>query len=287
MDKIDFFGGLHGNFLELVINCFIYQLDFDLSTPQFLENGACHLKGKNQQYRPVIRCWHYTMYQTPFDNNDRVVRILLSNSTMLPGFVNSFLRGGNQVFDIDDLEIDTSNKLKQLPKAALFLKNLETNFGKRDSYPRSVLRNHFYSMFDVPEYGIDLYNKFTPGKYQCYEFSFDAFFNQGNFYSELNRTAQFLNLNFYPDSRLSTLYQEFLARNQGYHSQLKCQKILDAILNRESCKIKLNIIEEAWINFRIAEIFRCYDLPDLIQDQYPTDTRQIGELVYNWKSADY
>ena len=47
MQKIDFFGGLHGNFLELVVNVAINQTGYDISKPQFTEDGACHLKNND------------------------------------------------------------------------------------------------------------------------------------------------------------------------------------------------------------------------------------------------
>jgi hypothetical protein len=40
MQKIDFFGGLHGNFLELVVNISINQNGYDISKPQYTPYGS-------------------------------------------------------------------------------------------------------------------------------------------------------------------------------------------------------------------------------------------------------
>jgi hypothetical protein len=48
-----------------------------------------------------------------------------------------------------------------------------------------------------------------------------------------------------------------------------------------------NLVEQAWINYRIAQIFRCYDHPLLTSEEYPTNTMQITNAVYNWKKNDY
>jgi hypothetical protein len=106
--------------------------------------------------------------------------------------------------------------------------------------------------------------------------------------SILTRTLDIvIDKNFYPTPDLAKLHSEFLKCNQGYHSEIKCKEIWQAILQGHSMKIKLNLLEEAWINHQVAMCFRCYDLPLLMQDNYPTDTLDISQAIFEWKSKDY
>jgi hypothetical protein len=288
MDKIDYFGGLHGHYLELVVNVFIWQNGFDINQPMFTDTGACHVKNNCSDYNRIVGAMHFSHHNIPFDSNDRVVRIVPLQKDMLIAVSNSFLRAGDQVFDLDNFEIDTINKLNQMPKAQPFLNQIIKDFGKKSVYPRAQMRNYFYSMFESTEYGLDMYSAFDPTTpNNIHVFPFGAFFDAGQFYLELNKIANFQNLNFYPTVQLSKLHQEFLKVNQGYHSQIKCNQVLEDILAGKNTPIKLNIIEEAWIAHQLVNIFRCYDLPILVQDQFPTNTKELADAVFTWKSSDY
>jgi hypothetical protein len=287
--KIDFFGGLHGNFLELVVNVAINQNGYDISKPQFTEDGACHLKNRNPTYKKMIFAEHYSYYNRPFNVSDNVIQIVPTVDDLLIGFTNSFLRAGEQKFDIDNLEIDTINKLENLylSKGANFKNTLINDYGIKTNYPRSAIRNYFYSMLGDHDNGLGMFTNFNNTPTNIHHFPFKAFFNIQQFYQELNKIAKFLGLNFYPTIELAKLYNDFIKHNQGYHSELKCKEIWHAILLGKSMHISPNLIEEAWINYQIATCFRCYDLPLLIQDQYPSDTLTISQAVFKWKSQDY
>jgi len=288
MHKIDFFGGLHGNYLELLANVFIYQNHYDLTKPLFNEVGACHLKEHDPTYQKYIQAHHWSHFQIPFNSDDVVVRIVLDHEDMLIAVINSFYRAGDQVFDLETLEKDTINKLKKLPKADKFLDTLIKDFGIKIDYPRSLLRNYFYSMFDSYEHGLGMYIDFDPTIPKWHNFPFRAFFDLRTLCVELNSMSKFLGLNFYPTQQISVVHQEFLRLNQGITIELRSRQIFDDIMSGKNSKIeKLTLPEEAWISWQIAKIFRCYDLPILNQDSFPNNTRDISLAVYDWKSKDY
>jgi len=202
--------------------------------------------------------------------------------------INSFYRAGDQVFDLGTLEKDTINKLKKLPKADKWLDTLIKDFGIKIDYPRSLLRNYFYSMFDSYEHGLGMYIDFDPTIPKWHNFPFRAFFDLRTLCVELNSMSKFLGLNFYPTQQISVVHQEFLRLNQGITIELRSRQIFDDIMSGKNSKIeKLTLPEEAWISWQIAKIFRCYDLPILNQDNFPDNTRDISLAVYDWKSKDY
>lgn len=288
MKKIDFFGGLHGNYLELVLNVFIEQVDYDfMSTAQFTETGACHLKDIDSRYHKSIVARHWSYDRIPFDKNDQVIRITIKDDHMLIGVTNSILRAGDQTIDIEYLEHDTLSKLKTGCKYAGDIATIIQEHGIQQDYPRSALRNYFYSKFTIPEHGVDLYNCFDldiPNN--NFKFDFFSFFNINTFYKELNNIAYWLNVNFYPTTDLYKLHCEFLENNQGWHSYLKCQDVLNSIFSGRSLEFSCNILEEAWINCVIAKTTRCYALPLLEDDCYPTNTKTISDALFAWKASD-
>jgi hypothetical protein len=287
MQKIDFFGGLHGNFLELVVNVAINQNRYDISKPQFNNEGACHLKHDDPSYSKMMTADHYSFNKIPFSSNDQVIRIVPTSDDLLIGLTNSFLRAGEQGVDLNCLEKDTVNKLSKLTKTVNFKNTLISDYGNRIDYPRSGIRNYFYSMLSEHNNGLEMITNFDTSVSQAYHFPFRAFFEIGHFYQELNSISKFLGLNFYPSIDLGKLHSDFIKCNQGFHSELKCKQIWQAILLGKSIDMELNLIEEAWINCQVAKCFRCYDHPLLIQDHYPTNTLEISHAIFAWKAKDY
>jgi len=287
MEKIDFFGGTHGHFLELMINLFIYQIEFNEEN-FFTENGTCHTMNKNLSYRPKIKCHHYSYFnKIPFNFNDLVIEIHCNDDFMLPALVNSVTRAGDQIINLSNLEIDTIKKLSHLPKAAGLLTNLSDHYGSQQHYPRSAIRNDFYSKFNIPEYGVDLFNTFNHiGKKLIFPFS--AFFDYEELCLNLNKCAFFLGMNFYPTARTYQIWKKFIQVNQGYYSHKRCKKAMYAILAGDSMNISdFDVVEEAWLLNQVTRIFRCFDHPLLITDQFVSDTKDFSKIIYAWKGGDY
>lgn len=287
MDKIDFFGGCHGNFLEVVLDMFVYNNDTMKGEPLFNNSGAAHLKGNNTNYVPMIRAKHYSYNSVPFNDEDKVIEIHCCEEYRLAALTNALLRAGNQKVDIDNLHKNTIAKLKAVPKAYIDLKDIIEEHGIQENYHKQILRNYFYSKFEYCNYGISMWNTFNH-KGQKYVFPLSAFYNLEQFYYHLNQCAYFLDLNFYPTTETAKTWHEFIIRNQGYQSQQKCDKIIKSILDNTQLSIeKLTLIEEAYISHRIAKLFRCYDHPLFTGESFPTSTSEISNAIYWWKSKDF
>ena len=271
--KIDFFAGAHGNFLELVVNHSIDQNPYDISKPQFTDTGACHLK-HHGEYVPITIASDWSNLKHQFTDNDYVTRIMPTQSDMLILITNSFLRSGNEHLDINHLEVDTFSKMSKLPKLSEFLKTLVQNHGESKSYARNILRHYFESMFAVPEHGIDTMINWMPAK-NSHQFDFSSFFQLDRFIKSLQDIAKFTNMEFQLTPQLIDLYDQFLEKNQGWQSHLKCNKIVESLIRKIPVTLDLNIIEEAWISYRISEIFNLYDLSCCRQDNFPATTAEI------------
>ena len=277
--KIDFWGGLHGNYLELVINHAIDQNPYDITRLQFNENGACHCKNKDLDYSPITVANHYSFFNIPFNNSDLVIRIVPAPEDMLIAVTNSFLRAGDQKIDIDNLETTTVKKIFSLPKASEFLQMLYLRYGKKEHYPRSVLRKFFYSMFDSPEHGINMMTKWQPTLHS-HDFEFKSFFSLDCFFENLQKISKFVDLEFVPSKELVDLHLEFLSRNQGYKSHQKCEIVMQSIISNQPMPLALNLLEEAWINYRISKSFNLYDVAELELNNYPTDAKRLSEICF-------
>ena len=161
MDKIDYFGGCHGNFLEIMLEIFVYDNQAMLGKNLFNSNGACHEKNLNKNYQPAIIAKHFSYNQIPFADTDKVIEIHVESDYMLIALTNSLLRAGDEVLDISNLHEDTIQKLLALPKARGLHDTLIAEHGRHKNYPRQVLRNYFYSKFDNPKFGVELFNTFN------------------------------------------------------------------------------------------------------------------------------
>lgn len=289
MIKIDFFGGLHGNFLELMLNLGFFPSTIDLNHQMFDANGACHVKDFLPDYQPTIKCGHWSWDQIPFAPDDKVVRIRPDHQSMLIAVTNTYLRTAGRSLDIDNLEIDTIAKLERVKhdkKTTPFLETLISEHGVQKDYARSILRNYFYSMFSTPKFGLDVYSVFDPETPSYHEFPFRSFFNTTDFFMELSKIGSYLELPYTPTSALAQLHQEFLRSNQGHHSKTKCDRIIEHILSGQLMPIQCNLVEEAWINHVLTVAFNCVYLEALWQDQYPSNTELIHHAIVEWRTEN-
>ena len=276
--KIDFFGGVHGNYLELVVNHSIDQNPYDITKQQFNTHGACHNKNQDSDYVPITKAQQWSYDGHKFNHDDLVIRIVIEPTDLLIATTNSFLRAGDQLLDLNNLEQDTFKKMASLSKMKLFLDTLIQDHGIQDSYPRKILRNYFYSMFDEPQHGLNMFNSWAPVD-NYHNFRFSSFFSVVDFFEELQKIAKFVNIEFQPSSELIKLHTEFLSKNQGWQSHIKCSKIAEAIVNQENIEIDLNVIEEAWIIWKITRAFNLYDLKCLQEDCFPKETAIIIDSI--------
>lgn len=105
MIYIDFIGGSHGNFLEVICNL---AAGIETEELPFNNNGASH--NKTYLGKKLFESNHYTAFQQPLPGN-RLVAIRITENDLLPLSQISFLRAGDFGYDNNYLEKDTYNKL--------------------------------------------------------------------------------------------------------------------------------------------------------------------------------
>jgi hypothetical protein len=140
-------------------------------------------------------------------------------------------------------------------------------------------RNNWYSKFNERELYHNHYTEFTDIPNEVFEFNFFSFFSFDNFCKELNRLAFFLDQTFFPDESLVTLWEEFMQRNQGWQSYVKCGEILKNIFHNKSMDIDCTVMEQGWLNYNLAKICRIYEGTMFDSPKYPGNTKEIYKEI--------
>jgi hypothetical protein len=304
---VDFWAGSYGNFLSYVLNRFVFNVPNSDFNP-FTSFGTSHLGKINSDYQDnkIVYASHYSFNAyLDLDNVDITTRELILSSKethqliddtitltsdtgvirivvddFYPVFYNSLVRAGDTSIDVDNIEFNTLSKLEHFKFLTLKTTIIE-NLGKHIHYYRSDLRNIFYSSLYENVLGIDKYNKFLPIDNQIYHFNVGKIYDYISFIEELGKISMFVGKRGwdYKHNKLYPLWQEFIEKNQGHQSYKKCQRIIMHILAADDINFNCNILEEAYLNSFITKTFNIFDGMDCFDNQYPTNTKQLHDLI--------
>jgi len=262
MIKIDFHGSTHGHFLEYVSNVYIMQTTPSQRNIFKPPTYSAHNPDVSYFNNRIIECGHFSepIYKLNIDDKDQVIRIVLDqrdDNIFFIAFTNVMFKAGDLGFKKQILKIPDSIRNNKIE-----------------------LRKIFYSKFDEREKYANYYANFLPTLAPVFEFKIESFFSFKNFCAELTSLANFLNQTFFPDQSLYTLWTEFIARNQGWQSCLKCNQLLADIFANADKTIDCTVLEEAWINYNLSRMCKLYN-NDLLSEQelYPTNTQQVYKIV--------
>jgi hypothetical protein len=263
---VDYFGGCHGKFLELVINGWIEKVPFDKTLTFFNDIGSCHLRAND--YKPEFESFHWSYYDLPMHQDAVFVRVRVSQSNMLVAATNSFCRAGDVGLDLYHLDEDTMDKLSH-PKHRPMLEDLIKEHGASSAYPRSLLRKRFFCMLDQKELGQKHYDSFKDAEIS-WDFPFSSFFDKQEFYVELEKLAKWLEKDFFPDQDLDRIYADFIDRNQGYRSYVYCERLITKIKTGINESVHTNILEEAYVIKRLGDLQLLDPSWTLMRDRFET-----------------
>jgi hypothetical protein len=285
---INFLGGTYGHFLEYIINRFVFKIDYGNTTEHTLFNlaGASHLRDEIYIKNRKIVCTHHDfsydgidgLSNFPITPGDFVVTISLNFSDRYDFIYNQHTRAGGVNIDFDNLEINT---LEKISDQNLALKQIIIDqFGIGEIYPKQGIRNLFFSMFFDKQVAMN--RVITPNYSVSPMFSIpiDSFLDFSKFVQQIKDLAAMIDSTVEINiNELFQIWKIFDSKNISKKSKIKCAEILNAIQLGESIPVNCNIIEEAWINCNIAEIYNINREIDCFTDAYPKDTLDIRNQI--------
>jgi hypothetical protein len=267
MIAIDFAPGLHGHFLEYVINKFIFGVPSETDNI-FQSTGAAHCINWDTTYQKnkIAMRGHFSSFDNDYpDNTEKIVWIKHDQELDFVLLVNVFERCSPDAVKSNDFNIEDIKKM-----------HLESMFAK--SATARDLRGNWFDKLEAFHNG-----KITSLKHSTalplFDFDYRSFFNLPNFILELEKTACFLSMTLKYDPELANLWREFMARNLGFKLYEKSNRLLEKIIANESDEIDNDWRMHAYINYRLSKIFRLHDGVLFEQEQYPTDTKFVHDLI--------
>lgn len=270
MIALDFAPGMHGHFLEYVVNRYIF------ATPVSVENifqssGACHpinLDVKYQKLKAVHRA-HYSSFDHQYpDQTEKIIFIKHDPKFDFVLLTNTFYRCHPDSVSANDFNVED-------------IKKTHTDSMYATGNADWELRNNWYAKLQDRQHTFFLTEKKHQSVLPTFDFDFSSFFNLVDFLEELQRLSQFVNVTFKFDSSLADLWHEFKHRNLGFKMYTNCNRVLEQIYSAESHEIELDWKEQAYINTVLSSTFRMHDGPLFSHEPYPTNTKPIFQILEN------
>lgn len=262
---LDFAPGLHGHFLELVLNKYIYGIKFT-GNQIFQSTGAVHSINVDKEYQKfkVVDRGHFSSFQYSFaPSTKKVVFINYHPELDFVLLTNIYYRCHPDATNKADFNVDIIKSVHE--------KNLAEG-------SNLDLRNNWYSKLNER-----LFVERTLMKPQTtlpvYDFDYKSFFDLNNFCVELQKTAHFLEETFKFDTSLADLWHEFMQRNQGWALYQQAESILASAVSKQPMPIPDDWKLHAYLNFRLSRMFDIHDGVLYNSEKYPSTTLELLEVV--------
>tara|TARA_R110002126_G_scaffold285827_1_gene437073 strand:+ start:16 stop:852 length:837 start_codon:yes stop_codon:yes gene_type:complete len=266
MILIDFAPGLHGHFLEFVINRYLFNVEYSIDTI-FQTTGAAHLINVDPVYQKnkIVESQHYSSLSNQQRYNTQYKKIIFIKHDWKLDFVvqtNIFYRCYPDAL-----------KNKDFPAEEIIAYHL-----LRMGYGSDLkLRNNWFAK--LHERHFDAFTKQAHSNVPVFEFDFGNFFDLTKFLLELQKTAVYLEMTFKFDHSLVDLWNEFIEKNQGYRLHSLGNNLLSSAYNNLNVEIPNDWKLHAYMNYVISETFRLYDGELFESAIYPTNTQQIHKII--------
>jgi hypothetical protein len=256
---IDFWTGSHGNFLEYVINCWIFGVP--KTNHLFTHTGASHRAKADKNYREksIIVCGHYSEYNLMvLLPPEKLIRIVIEDLVGACCYqINIACRAG-----------DLSKEDQERASIPLHVRQ----------HPNLLRGNYFAKLADI-EHAYEMPNRWRFQDISSLEVNMSCLYDFFSFLSTMKKIADFLEQKFTPDCELIDLWTEFMARNQGWQAWTMCNSVLmDSIADRDR-DIDLNIQQQALLNFLLSKAIGIFDGDLFDRPDYPCNTKQIYKLI--------
>lgn len=267
MIAVDFASGLHGHFLEYVINKFIFNVPSDTQNI-FQSTGAAHRINWDTKYQKnkVTVGGHFSSWNFHYPKEiTQIVWIKHDRELDFVLLVNIAERCSPITMKSDDFDIEEVKK-----------EHIERMFDKFAT-DRELRMNWFDKLEGFHNGKTANLKQLT--SLPVFDFDYRAFFNLPNFIAELEKTANFLSMTLKFDLELVDLWNEFMSKNSGYKLFTRCNILLEKIISNVEDQIDNDWRMHAYINYRLSKIFRLYDGVLFDEEKYPTDTTVVHEMI--------
>ena len=275
MIYIDFFGGLHGHFLEYTINSLSDQVR---TIDPFTHLGTSH----NCQLTPLATCGHFSCHDINIPDTTNVIQIQVNPTDCLLVNLLCFNRAGDYNFDLYDFEKDFAKVIRPTSFYHGFRQSL-LNYGldiaNNIEVPRSVLRESLKFNFKIPENN-SLYQMATkfynvPNPLRVYV---RTLYNLDSYLKLVESIIQRYNLDYQMDiSWYSELWSKFMSKNRTLDMEQHSYTILQAVESKKQVPVKLNIIQESWLDAQLENLYNI-EMPTE-QNKYFTSTDDINKYL--------
>jgi hypothetical protein len=262
---LDFAPGLHGHFLEFILNKYIFDVPFD-DNIIFQSSGAFHAINLNREYqlKKVVNQGHFSAFD--YDYPEYVSKIIFIEHTPKLNFVlltNIFYRCHPSSVTSVDFNV---NEINMLHKS--FMSDLgTTDIDCRNNWYTKLAEDHFLHPYKKLKTSLPVYN-----------FNIENFYNINDFCAALTGTAHFLERTFKFDDSLATLWEEFIRKNQGWQLYTLGNLLLESTLMGKEVDIPNDWKLHSYLNFCLGKMFNLFD-GVLFDSIYPTDTLQLKKII--------
>jgi len=270
MILIDFAPGLHGHFLEFIVNRYIFDVEYCIDSI-FQSTGAAHVINVDPVYQQnkIVESRHYSSLMNNRYYSENINQIIFIKHNPNFDFVlltNIFYRCHSKAIHSKDIDVDLIIEFHKQLMAA-------------DSVTDQDLKNNWFAKLQGRHF-VECEKK-AKSNILVFDFDFGSFFTLTTFLKELQRTADYLGMTFKFDQSLVNIWNEFIEKNQGYKLYNLGNHLLTQIYNNHTVEIPNDWKLHAYINHNIAETFRLYDGELFESEAYPTNTQHIHKIILN------
>jgi len=262
---LDFAPGLHGHFLELVLNKYIYGIPFH-SDKIFQSSGAVHAININQDYQDqqIVYQGHFSSFEYAYhEHTQKVVFIDHDSELDFVLLTNIFYRCHENAVNVDDFNIE-----EIIATQKSFLTTGDTDLDFRNNWFAKLNERFFQHASTRPNTQLPVYN-----------FDFRSFFDLSKFCIELQKTAHFLQETFKFDHTLAELWQKFMRLNQGWILREQAHAFLQSTLANQNIPIPNDWKLHAYLNFQLSRMFDLHDGVLYTDLTYPATTGELLTVV--------
>lgn len=273
MILIDYAPGLHGHFLEFVINRYIFNVEYSIDSI-FQSTGAAHVINIDPVYQQnrIVKSLHYSSVLNHEQYDVQLDKIIFIKHNPTFDFVLL-----TNIFHRCHPEVDNQADVDAELVTAFHIQLMDNATTDRD------LKNNWFTKLNERHFPDT--EKRAQSNISIFEFDFGSFFDLTHFLYELRQVADYLERTCKFDASLVNLWNEFIDRNQGYQAYTLGNTLLSHIYNNHAVEIPNNWQLHAYMNDVISKTFCIYDGELFAAEQYPNNTQQVHKIILDHISS--